>query len=196
MIGEAMITNLELKELSDEDSELSFCVRYVNGSLSGRHQHKMMIPTPYSCVSAVDLTAYALEYIEPMYTLKQPGAPPPFDRTNVAILLDYIKQSIHELTSQFVLEPNDGITHDALKWHVSDLLTELVKQRDLYDFRVLCDDTNNTDPYTLKVNVDIYPTRTTECLHICTCISGTDSQITDSKKELIDAYDRAMRGIK
>jgi phage tail sheath protein FI len=69
-----------------------------------------------------------------------------------------------------MFEPNDKITRDEIKQATESLLLELVGQRALYDFLVVCDDTNNTsariDRNELYVDVAIEPVKSVEFIYI------------------------------
>jgi phage tail sheath protein FI len=74
------------------------------------------------------------------------------------------------LAKPFMFEPNDKITRDEIKQATESLLLELVGQRALYDFLVVCDDTNNTsariDRNELYVDVAIEPVKSVEFIYI------------------------------
>ena len=62
------------------------------------------------------------------------------DRVNVSRLLAYLRERFDPLARPFIFEPNDKITRDEIKQATESLLLELVGQRALYDFLVVCDD--------------------------------------------------------
>ena len=66
------------------------------------------------------------------------------DRINVARLVVYLRSQLNQLAKPYIFEPNDKITRDEMKQQVESLLLELVGQRALYDYLVVCDETNNT----------------------------------------------------
>jgi len=74
------------------------------------------------------------------------------------------------LAKPFMFEPNDKITRDEIKQATESLLLELVGQRAVYDFLVVCDDTNNTpsriDRNELYVDVAIEPVKSVEFIYI------------------------------
>ncbi len=67
------------------------------------------------------------------------------DRINVARLVVYLRSQLNKLARPYIFEPNDKITRDEIKGAVESLLLELVGLRALYDFAVVCDESNNTD---------------------------------------------------
>jgi hypothetical protein len=92
------------------------------------------------------------------------------DRINVARLVVYLRSQLNRLAKPFVFEPNDKITRDEIKQAVESLLLELVGQRALYDFAVVCDETNNTptriDRNELYVDIAIEPVKAIEFIYI------------------------------
>jgi phage tail sheath protein FI len=76
-----------------------------------------------------------------------------------------------------VFEPNDKLTRDEIKNSVESFLLELVGQRALYDYVVVCDDTNNTpnriDKNELYVDVAIVPVKAVEFIYIPLRIKST-----------------------
>ena len=92
------------------------------------------------------------------------------DRINVARLVAYLRRQMTLLAKPFMFEPNDKITRDEIKQATESLLLELVGQRALYDFLVVCDETNNTasriDRNELYVDVAIEPVKAVEFIYI------------------------------
>ena len=92
------------------------------------------------------------------------------DRINVARLVVYLRAQLTKLARPYVFEPNDQITRDEIKQAVESLLLELVGLRAIYDFAVVCDESNNTpariDRNELYVDVAIEPTKAVEFIYI------------------------------
>ena len=92
------------------------------------------------------------------------------DRINVARLVAYLRRQLDILARPFLFEPNDKITRNEIKNSVQKLLLELVGQRALYDFIVVCDESNNTpsriDRSELWVDVAIEPVKAVEFIYI------------------------------
>ena len=92
------------------------------------------------------------------------------DRINVARLVAYLRRQMTLLAKPFMFEPNDKITRDEIKQATESLLLELVGQRGIYDFLVVCDETNNTasriDRNELYVDVAIEPVKSVEFIYI------------------------------
>jgi hypothetical protein len=92
------------------------------------------------------------------------------DRINVARLVAYLRRQLNLWAKPFLFEPNDKITRDEIKQAAESLLLELVGQRALYDFLVVCDETNNTpsriDRNELYLDIAIEPVKAVEFIYI------------------------------
>ena len=92
------------------------------------------------------------------------------DRINVARLVIYLRRQFAQLAKPYVFEPNDKITRDEIKGAAESLLLELVGQRALYDYVVVCDTSNNTpsriDKSELYLDVAIEPVKAVEFIYI------------------------------
>ena len=99
------------------------------------------------------------------------------DRINVARLVVYLRSQLNKLARPYVFEPNDKITRDEVKQAVESLLLELVGLRALYDFAVVCDESNNTaariDRNELWVDIAIEPVKAVEFIYIPLRIKNT-----------------------
>lgn len=92
------------------------------------------------------------------------------DRINVARLVIFLRRQLSTLAKPYLFEPNDKITRDEIKAQVEALLVELVGLRALYDFLVVCDESNNTptriDRNELYVDIAIEPVKAVEFIYI------------------------------
>ena len=92
------------------------------------------------------------------------------DRVNVVRLVCYLRRQLEILARPFLFEPNDKITRDEIKAAAESLLLELVGQRALYDFIVVCDESNNTpariDRSELWMDIAIEPVKAVEFIYI------------------------------
>lgn len=99
------------------------------------------------------------------------------DRINVARLIIYLRRQLAALARPYIFEPNDQITRDEIKSAVESLLIELVGLRALYDFAVVCDESNNTpsrvDRNELYIDIAIEPTKAIEFIYIPLRIKNT-----------------------
>lgn len=92
------------------------------------------------------------------------------DRVNVARLIAYLRERFDPLARPFIFEPNDKITRANVKQVFDGFLGELLSKRALYDFLVVCDETNNTpvriDRNELWIDVAIEPVKAAEFIYI------------------------------
>ena len=92
------------------------------------------------------------------------------DRVNVARLVIYLRRQLSLLAKPYVFEPNDTITRNEIKNAAEQLLLELVGQRAIYDFLVVCDTSNNTpariDRSELYLDIAIEPVKAVEFIYI------------------------------
>jgi len=92
------------------------------------------------------------------------------DRINVARLVAYLRRQLDVLSRPFLFEPNDAQTRREIKSAAESLLLELVGQRALYDFIVICDETNNTaariDRNELYMDIAVEPVKSVEFIYI------------------------------
>jgi phage tail sheath protein FI len=92
------------------------------------------------------------------------------DRINVARLVIYLRYQLNVIAKPYIFEPNDTITRNQIKQQIEKLLLELVGQRALYDFLVVCDNSNNTpsriDANELHVDIAIEPVKAVEFIYI------------------------------
>lgn len=70
--------------------------------------------------------------------------PSPFDRINVRRLFNLLKKSIGDRAKFVLFEINDAFTRAAFRSEVSAYLDTIRSLGGVYEFRVVCDETNNT----------------------------------------------------
>ena len=99
------------------------------------------------------------------------------DRINVARLTAYLRSQLNKLAKPYIFEPNDKITRDEIKSAVESLLLELVGLRAIFDFAVVCDESNNTptriDRNELYVDIAIEPVKSIEFIYIPLRVQNT-----------------------
>ena len=99
------------------------------------------------------------------------------DRVNVARLVNYMRHNLDQMSRGFLFEQNDKITRDNMRDAVERFCGNLVTQRGLYDFLVVCDNSNNTpariDRNELWVDVAIQPAKAVEFIYIPLRIRNT-----------------------
>lgn len=92
------------------------------------------------------------------------------DRINVARLVAYIRRQLTIAARPFVFEPNDALTRQAISGVIETLMVDLVAKRGIYDYLVVCDESNNTpariDRNELWVDVAIEPVKAIEFIYI------------------------------
>jgi hypothetical protein len=99
------------------------------------------------------------------------------NRINVSRLAVYLRTQLDAVAKPFIFEPNDELTRNEIKQAIESFMLELVGQRALYDFLVVCDDTNNTptriDRNELYVDIAIEPVKSVEFIYIPLRIKNT-----------------------
>lgn len=102
------------------------------------------------------------------------------DRVNVARLVVYIRERLDDLVKPFLFEPNDEVTRQNAKVLVDRFLGNLVSQRGLFDFVVVCDSSNNTperiDRNELHIDIAIQPIKAVEFIYIPIRVQNTLGQ--------------------
>ena len=101
------------------------------------------------------------------------------DRINVARLVVYLRSQLDKLAKPYIFEPNDKITRDEIKGAANSLLLELLGQRAVYDYLVVCDESNNTpariDRNELYLDIAIEPVKAVEFIYIPLRLKNTGS---------------------
>ena len=103
------------------------------------------------------------------------------DRINVARLVNHMRYSLDQLSRGFLFEQNDKITRDNMRDAVERFCGGLVTNRGLYDFLVVCDESNNTpariDRNELWVDIAIQPAKSVEFIYIPLRIRNTGEEL-------------------
>jgi len=124
---------------------------------------------PLTVLPGVGLVAYGQKTRSPMTSA--------MDRVNVARLICYLRLVLDKVARPFIFEPNDTITRNQVKSAFEAVLNDLVAKRGLYDYLVVCDDTNNTpdriDRNELWIDIAIEPVKAIEFIYIPVRIKGT-----------------------
>jgi hypothetical protein len=109
--------------------------------------------------------------------LTKTGTSSALDRINVSRLTVYLRSQLDAIAKPFIFEPNDVLTRNEIRGAIESFLLELVGQRALYDFLVVCDETNNTatriDRNELYVDIAIEPVKSVEFIYIPLRIKNT-----------------------
>lgn len=92
------------------------------------------------------------------------------DRVNVMRMLMKIKRDIRKAAMAYLFELNDKITRDSIKAMIDGYLNDIMMRRGLYDYVVLCDESNNTptriDRNELWVDIALKPAKAIEFIYI------------------------------
>lgn len=92
------------------------------------------------------------------------------DRTNVARLVCYLRYQLQTALRPFIFEPNDDLTRAEARNVVQTLLADILTKRGIYDYLVVCDESNNTperiERNELWVDVAIEPTKAAEFIYV------------------------------
>jgi hypothetical protein len=92
------------------------------------------------------------------------------DRVNVARLVNYIRTILAHVGDGFLFEPNDTITRNQIRQVISSALNDLIAKRGVYDYLVICDETNNDSGRIarneLYVDIAIEPMKSVEFIYI------------------------------
>jgi phage tail sheath protein FI len=76
-----------------------------------------------------------------------------------------------------VFEPNDSLTRTQISGVVESLMVDLVAKRGLYDYSVVCDESNNTpariDRNELWIDIAVEPVKAIEFIYIPVRIVNT-----------------------
>lgn len=99
------------------------------------------------------------------------------DRTNVSRLICYLRWNLQIALRPFIFEPNDTLTRSQAKGVVQTLLADIQAKRGVYDYVVVCDESNNTpariDRNELWVDVAIEPVKAAEFIYVPVRILNT-----------------------
>ena len=92
------------------------------------------------------------------------------DRVNVARLVCYLRERFDAIARPFLFEINDTQTRERAKIAFERFLADILSRRGIYDFAVVCDESNNTpariDRNELHIDVAIEPAKVAEFIYI------------------------------
>ena len=99
------------------------------------------------------------------------------DRTNVSRLVCYLRDRLAVAVRPFLFEPNDSMTRTQARSVCQTLLADIMSKRGIYDYVVVCDETNNTpariDRNELWIDIAIEPVKAVEFIYIPVRILNT-----------------------
>jgi hypothetical protein len=103
------------------------------------------------------------------------------DRVNVMRLLMKMKREIRKASMAYLFELNDRITRDSIKQMIDDYLNDIMLRRGLYDYLVVCDESNNSpvriDRNELWVDILVKPAKAVEYIYIPIRVVSTGAAI-------------------
>jgi len=106
------------------------------------------------------------------------------DRVNVGRLICYLRYQFDQLAKPFLFELNDRMTRDQVLDTFERFLSDLSAKRALYDFLVVCDESNNTpariDANQLWVDIAIQPAKAAEFIYVPVRIKNTGENMSYS----------------
>lgn len=92
------------------------------------------------------------------------------DRVNVARLVAYLRERFDEIARPFLFEINDTQTRARAKLVFERFLADILTRRGVYDYAVVCDESNNTpariDRNELYIDIAIEPAKSVEFIYI------------------------------
>ncbi len=129
---------------------------------------------PITVLPGVGVVAYGQKTRSPMVSS--------IDRINVARLVNYLRVVFNQAAQPFIFEPNDTITRLQVKAAFESILNDVVAKRGVYDYLVICDDTNNTpdriDRNELYIDIALKPVKAIEFVYIPVRLLNTGASLT------------------
>lgn len=111
-----------------------------------------------------------------------------FDRINVRRLFLHLEKSISKMARAFLFEFNDDFTRTRFRGTVNPFLSEVKSRRGVYDYLVVCDETNNTpqviDTNQFNAEILLKPTRVAEFINLRFTAVGTGVEFTEVVQKL------------
>jgi Phage tail sheath C-terminal domain len=108
------------------------------------------------------------------------------DRVNVARLINYLNYQLDNIAKPFLFEPNDKQTRQSVVTTFSGFMGNLVGLRALYDYAVVCDESNNTavriDRNELWIDIAIKPEKAIEFIYIPIRILNTGDPLPNGSQ--------------
>lgn len=108
------------------------------------------------------------------------------DRINVARLICYLRYQLDNVAKVYLFEPNDKQTRDAVLTTFNNFFNNLVGLRAIYDYAVVCDESNNTpariDANQLWIDIAIKPTKAIEFIYIPIRILNTGDPLPNGAR--------------
>ena len=113
-----------------------------------------------------------------------------FNRVNVRRLFIVLEKAISTAAKYFLFEFNDRITRAQLVSMIEPFLRDVQQRRGVYDYKVVCDETNNTperiDRNELWCTIFIKPTRVAEFIVLQFVAMKTGMSFEEAQEEVIN----------
>ena len=154
-----------------EDNNVFRSIGVTNALRDVLYENKV---NPLTVLPGVGLVAYGQKTRATMTSA--------MDRINVARLVCYLRLVLTKVAAPFIFEPNDYITRRQVASAFESVLNDVVAKRGIYDYLVVCDETNNTpdtiDRYELYVDIAIKPVKAIEFVYIPVRLKNTGASLT------------------
>lgn len=111
-----------------------------------------------------------------------------FDRINVRRLFLYLEKSIEKFARGYLFEFNDDFTRSRFRGTVNPFLSEVKARRGVFDYLVVCDESNNTptviDRNEFRAEILVKPTRVAEFIKLTFTAVGTGVEFNEVVERL------------
>jgi hypothetical protein len=109
--------------------------------------------------------------------------PSAFDRVNVRRLFLRLERAVYLVSRYYIYQPNNEFTRSQLTAAVEPIFQSVKAQGGLYDYRIVCDETNNTatviDNNELRIAIALKPVRTAEFILADFIATRTDTSFDE-----------------
>lgn len=109
--------------------------------------------------------------------------PSAFDRVNVRRLFLRLERAVYLVSRYYIYQPNNEYTRSQLKAAIEPIFQSVKAQGGLYDYRVICDETNNSetviDNNELRIAIALKPVRTAEFILADFIATRTDTSFDE-----------------
>ena len=171
-VRRGVIDNVTAIGYVDTDNDNTFrSIGVTNALRDVLYENKV---NPLTVLPGVGLVAYGQKTRATMTSA--------MDRINVARLVCYLRLVLAKVAAPFIFEPNDFITRRQVQGAFESVLNDVVAKRGIYDYLVVCDETNNTpdtiDRYELYVDIAIKPVKAIEFIYIPVRLKNTGAALT------------------
>jgi hypothetical protein len=111
-----------------------------------------------------------------------------FDRINVRRLFLYLEKAVKKMARYYLFEFNDDFTRSRFRGTVNPFLSEVKARRGVFDYLVVCDESNNTaeviDRNEFRAEILVKPARAIEFIKLTFSAVGTGVEFTEVVERL------------